>query len=171
MWAWVRSCPLKAKLPGGAWVARVGPIVPASTLTSDGVAQPAVGQDRQHRHRAAEVVGHQQVTSAGMHADISRAGAAGAHGVEQLQSSVGPIDGKGADGALLVVAHPIGLIGGIEAGSRGIQGQAARARAHLDDAASASSRRWCDRPGRDGCRGRSREADPPGSATCREAGS
>ena len=60
MWAWVRSCPLKAKLPGGALVALVGPILPASSLTSDGVAQAAVGQDRQHRHRAAEVVGHQQ---------------------------------------------------------------------------------------------------------------
>ena len=85
MWAWVRSWPLKAKLPGGAWVALVGPILPASTLTSDGVAQPAVGQDRQHRHRAAEVVGHQQVTSGRMDADVGRAGAAGADGVEQLQ--------------------------------------------------------------------------------------
>ena len=69
-----------------------------------------------------------------MDADIGGAGAAGAHGVEQLQLSVGPIDGEGADGALLVVADPIGFVGGVEACARGIERQAARARAHLDDA-------------------------------------
>ena len=69
-----------------------------------------------------------------MHADIGRAGAAGPHGVEQFQFSVGPTDGKRADGALLVVASPIGFVGGIKAGTRGIERQATRARAHLDDA-------------------------------------
>ena len=76
-----------------------------------------------------------------MDAHIGRTGAAGADGVEQLQLPVGPIDGEGADRALLVVAHPIGLVGGIQAGSGGIEGQAARARAHLDD------RRRRHRPG------------------------
>ena len=69
-----------------------------------------------------------------MNTDIGGAGAAGANRVQQLQSAVGPIDGEGADGALLVVADAIGFIGGVEAGSCRVQRQATRARAHLDDA-------------------------------------
>ena len=99
-----------------------------------GVAQSAVCQYRKHRHRTAEIVSHQQVAPARVDADIGGAGAAGARGVQQLQSSVDPIDGKGTDRALLVVADPIGFIGGIEAGACDIEGEAARARAHLDNA-------------------------------------
>ena len=69
-----------------------------------------------------------------MEAHVGRAGAAGADGVEQLQRPVGPVDGEGADRALLVVAHPVGLVGGVQAGAGGVQGQAARAGAHLVDA-------------------------------------
>ena len=65
MWACVRSWPLNAKLPGGACVARVGPICAGIDLDVRGVAEPAIGQYRQHRHRTAEVVGDQQVTAAG----------------------------------------------------------------------------------------------------------
>ena len=64
MCACVRSCPLKAKLPGGALVALVGPILPASFLMSVAFAQTTVGQNRQHRDGAAEIVGHQQEPSA-----------------------------------------------------------------------------------------------------------
>ena len=99
------------------------------------VAEPAVGEDREHGHRAAEVVGDQQVTSGRMHADIGGPGAPGTHRVEKRQGAVGPIDREGTDGALLVVADPIGLVGGIEPGSRGVEHEAAWARAHLHDAA------------------------------------
>ena len=95
-----------------------GPDRSASDLDIRRIAQAAVGQDWEHRHGTAEVVGHEQISPARVHADIGRPGAAGTHGVEQLQLPVGPIDGEGADAALLVLADPIGLIRGIEAGSR-----------------------------------------------------
>ncbi len=81
--AWVRSCPLKARLPGGALVALAGPILPASFLMSEGSPRRPSGQDRQHRHGAAEIVGHQQEMPGRMDAHISGTGAAGADGVEQ----------------------------------------------------------------------------------------
>ena len=69
------------------------------------VASPrlTVGQNRQHRHGAAKIVGHQQEPPGRMDAHIGRTGAAGADGVEQLQMPVGPIDGEGADRAFLVL--------------------------------------------------------------------
>ena len=103
-------------------------------LDIGGVAQTTVGQNRQHRDGAAKIVGHQQEPSGRMDAHIGGTGAAGTNGVEQLQFPVRPIDGEGTDRAFLVFAHPIRLIGGIQAGSGGIQSQAARARAHLVDA-------------------------------------
>ena len=69
-----------------------------------------------------------------MDAHIGGTGPAGTNRVEQLQFPVGPIDGEGADRAFLVFAHPIRFVGGIQAGSGGIQSQATRARAHLVDA-------------------------------------
>ena len=66
--------------------------------------------DREHRHGTAEVVGHEQVASARVHADIGRPGAPERTGVEQLQLSVGPIDGERGDAALLVAADPISLV-------------------------------------------------------------
>ena len=105
-----------------------------SDLDVRSLAQPAVGQDWEHSHGTAEVVGHEQVVSARVHADIGRPGAARTHGVEQLQLSVGPIDGERGDAALLVVADPIGLVRGIEAGSVAAEGEATRARADLDNA-------------------------------------
>ena len=113
--------------PGGADLAGV-------VLDVRGFAQTTVGQNRQDRDGAAEIVGHQQEPSARMHADIGRAGAAGTNGVEQLQFPVVSIDGEGTDRAFFFVAHSIRLIGGIQARSGSIQGQAARARAHLKDA-------------------------------------
>ena len=134
MCACVRSWPLIAKLPGGACVALVGPIVPAVDLDVRRLPQPPVRQHRNHRDGPAEVVGHQQVSPAGMHADVCRPGAAGTHRVEQLQASVGTVDGEGADAALIVVPDAIGLVGGVETRARRVEGEATRARAHLDDA-------------------------------------
>ena len=54
--------------------------------------------------------------------------------LSSVRLPVRPIDGEGADRAFLVVAHPVGLVGGIQAGPGGIQGQAARAGPHLVDA-------------------------------------
>ncbi len=132
MWACVRSWPLTAKLPGGACVAFVGPIVPAATLTSEASPRWPSASDWEHSHGTAEVVGDEQVVSARVHADIGRPGAARTHGVQQLQLSVGPIDGERGDAALLVVADPIGLVRGIEAGAVAAEGEATRARADLD---------------------------------------
>jgi len=64
----------------------------------------------------------------------TRTSSAGPNGVEQFQFPVGSIDGEGADRAVFVFAHPIRFIGGIQASSRSIQSQAARARAHFVDA-------------------------------------
>ena len=55
--------------------------------------------------------------------------------LSELQRPVGPVDGEGADRALLLVAHAVGLVGRVQAGAGGVHGQAARARAHLVDAA------------------------------------
>ena len=112
----------------------MGPILPASFLISVASPRRPSGKNRQHRDGAAKIVGHQHEPSGRMDAHISGTGTAGANGVEQRQFPVGSIDGEGADRAFLVVAHPIGFIGGIQAGSGGIQSQAARARAHLVDA-------------------------------------
>ncbi len=108
--------------------------LPDIVLDVRGVAQTTVGQNRQHRHGAAKVVGHQQELSGRMDAHIGRTGAAGANRVEQLQLPVRRTDCEGADRAFLVVTHPIRFIGGIQSGSRGIHSQAAGARAHLVDA-------------------------------------
>ena len=54
--------------------------------------------------------------------------------LSNVKLPVCPIDGEGADRAFLVVTHPIGLIGGIQSGSGGIQDQAARACSHLVNA-------------------------------------
>ena len=113
--------------PGGADLAGI-------RLDVRGVAQATVGQDRQHRHGAAEIVGHQDEPSRRMDAHISRTGTAGANRVERGQMPVRPIDGEGADRAFLVGTHPIGLIGGIQPGPVGVQCQAARAGSHLLDA-------------------------------------
>src|SRR5262249_31669103 len=61
---------------------------------------------------------------------------AGADGVKQLQLPVGPVDREGADRALLLLAHPVCLVGGVQARPGSVHGQAARARAHLVDARS-----------------------------------
>ena len=79
-----------AKLPGGALAARVGPSLPASFLMSRGVPKPAVGQNGQHRDRAAEIVGHQAETAQWMDAHIGRPSPAGADRVEQRQISRPP---------------------------------------------------------------------------------
>ena len=58
----------------------------------------------------------------------------GRNGVEQFELSVRSIDGEGADRALLVLAHALGFIGGIEARSGLIQYDATWACAHLMNA-------------------------------------
>ena len=84
------------------------------------LSEAAVRQDRQHGDGAAKVIGHQQETSAGMHAHIGGAVTAGADGVEQLQLPVSLIDAEGADGSLIVRAHAVRLVGGIQARLLGI---------------------------------------------------
>ena len=69
-----------------------------------------------------------------MDAHIGRAGTAGASGAQQREMPIYPIDGERTDRTFLVVTHPIGLIGGIQPGSVGIQCQAARACSHLVNA-------------------------------------
>jgi hypothetical protein len=132
---------------------RVGPVVPADgeaprrraggaggtdvagvLLHVDSPAQAAVRKDWQHRNGTSEIVRDQQEPAGRMEADVRGTGAAGRHGVEQIQLSVGAIDGERADRALLLVADAVGLVGGIEARAGGIHRQAARARTHLDDA-------------------------------------
>ena len=75
-----------------------------------GLSKPAVTEYRKHRHGPAEVVRNEQMASPWVNADIGGAGAAGSYGVEPLQSAVGPTDHKGAGGALLLGADPVGLI-------------------------------------------------------------
>ena len=70
-----------------------------------------------------------------MHAHIGGPGAAGRDGVEQSQLPVGAVDREGADRAFLAFAHPVGFVGGIQAGPGGVQRQAARAGPQLVDAA------------------------------------
>ena len=71
-----RSCPVARS------VARVGPIAPACTFRSERVAEPAVSLYREHCHGTAEIVGHEEMTSARMHADKGGARTARSHGVE-----------------------------------------------------------------------------------------
>ena len=102
------------------------------------LAEPAVSLYREHCHGTAEIVGHEEMTSARMHADKGGSRAARGHGVEDLQCAVGATDCEGAGGALLVVAyraHAVGLIRQVQPRSRGVRRQATRARADLDDAA------------------------------------
>lgn len=62
-----------------------------------------------------------------MDAQISGPRAAGAHGVEQRQLSVGAIHGKCADGSGVIFPLLFRLIGRIQAGSCGVEHQAIRA--------------------------------------------
>ena len=70
-----------------------------------------------------------------MHAHIGGPGPAGTDGVEQFQLPVSAVDREGADRAFVAFAHPVRLVGGIQAGPGGIQSQATRTRPQLIDAA------------------------------------
>lgn len=94
-------------------------------------------ENRQHGDGPAEIVGHQHEAAGRNDAHERWPRAAGGHGVEQLEFPVCSIDREYTDRAFLVFPHPIRFIGGIKAGTRGIQSKTARARAHLVD----SSRR------------------------------
>ena len=87
----------------------------------------AVRQNRQHRHRAAKVVGHQHKLSRWMDAQIGRASSARTHGVKETQLPVSSVNRKGADSAFVGFAHPVRLIGRIQARAGSIQSQAVRA--------------------------------------------
>src|SRR5579864_3100448 len=75
------------------------------------------------------VVGHKHEPPGGVNAHESRAGAPGANCVECLKLSVGPINGEGTYGALLVLPLSVRLVGGVHAGAGSVHGQAARTRA------------------------------------------
>ncbi len=85
-----------------------------------GGAQMAVGQDWQHGHRAAKVVGDQHELSGRMKADVSGASPAGRDGVEQGQLAAGAVDGEGADGAFVAFADAVGFICRIETSAGGV---------------------------------------------------
>src|SRR4029453_14858679 len=83
------------------------------TLPAGAPPEPAVSLYREHGHGTAEIVGHQEMTSARVHADKGGTRAARSDGVEDLQRAVGATDREGAGGALLVLAdraHAVGLI-------------------------------------------------------------
>lgn len=109
---------------GGADRSRVFPDV-------GGGAEAAVGQNRKHRHGAAEVVGDQNELSGRMHAEMGRPLAAGRDGVEQSRLPVRRMEGEGADRPPFLLADPLGFVGRIEARLRGVERQGARARAHF----------------------------------------
>src|SRR5262249_9220690 len=115
--------------PGRAHLALVG-------LDIGGGAEFAVIQDRQYRDGTPEVVGHQDEAPGRVDAHEGGAGTAGPGGVERLQFPGGRIAGERADGAFLLVAHPVRLVGRVQAGSRGVKYQATRAYTHLVDAGS-----------------------------------
>ena len=73
-----------AKLPGGAFAALAGSDLAGIVLDIGRGAQTAVGEDRQHRDGAPEIVGHQQEPSGRMEAHERGPGAAGTDGVERL---------------------------------------------------------------------------------------
>jgi len=103
----------------------------SGVLDVGGLSQTTIGQDRQDRDGPAEVIGDEQKSAVRMDADIGRACAAGADGVEQFQLAVLAIDREGAHRPFVAIADPICLIGRINAGSICIQREAARAGAHL----------------------------------------
>jgi hypothetical protein len=118
--------PLTAKLPGGAMVALAGPISPASFLMSaasprrrrGGPAAPPPSRRNSWPPERSAPTGGRSRTSGRRRRSGRCSGASDARP---------PIDGKGADRALLVVAHPIGLVRGIQSGPGGVQDEAARA--------------------------------------------
>ncbi len=69
-----------------------------SGLDVAGRPQSAVGGQRQDRHGAAAVVGHQHVLARGVNAEMRGAGAFGADRVDQRQMSVAAVDRVGAHG-------------------------------------------------------------------------
>ena len=98
--------------------------------------EPAVREDGEHGHRAACVIGDQQVTAAAMHARVCRSGPAGGDAVHQLQLSRGPIHGERADGARGAVVDDVGGVGRIEVRARRVEDEGAGARVVLGDACS-----------------------------------
>jgi pimeloyl-ACP methyl ester carboxylesterase len=126
---------------GGIYARQLAKLLPDKVRCVISLGSPFAGspkatvrQNRQHRDGAPEIIGHQHEPSGGMDADKCGPGAPGTNGVERLQLPVRSIDGESTDRAFLVITHPIRLIGGVQAGSGGIQGQAARARPRLVDA-------------------------------------
>src|SRR5207248_243168 len=73
----------------------------------------SVGDNGQHRHGSAKVVGDQYELSRRMNAHIRRASPAGRNAVEQGQLPVSPVDRKGADRAFTAFTYPVRLIGRI----------------------------------------------------------
>ncbi len=75
-------------------------------------------------------------------------GTAGTDGVERLEFPVGAIDGESTDRAFFVFAHSIRFIGGIQAGSGGIQAPGSSGSFPSRGRRRASTSRWRDSPER-----------------------
>ena len=131
----------------------MGPIVPASCKAAGRSAgglcraqfadigldigrrpEPAVRENRQHRHRAAEIIGHEHESPRRMNAQIRRPRAAGRNRAQRRELSVRAINGEGTRRALLHVARVIRLVSRIETSARGVHSQTARAAVHFMDA-------------------------------------
>src|SRR5262245_21367048 len=87
-------------------------------------AKAALRKNRQNGDGAAEIVGDEQIFSRRVKADVGRTGTAGWDGVEQRGFSGGAGDGECADAALFALADTVGFVGGIEARTGSVQGQA-----------------------------------------------
>jgi hypothetical protein len=171
MWAWVRSWPLKAKLPGGAFAARLGPIVPESSLTSAGLAEATVVKNRQHGDGTAEVVGDQQKAARRVNAHIGRPAAAGVHRVQQLSASRTWIDREGADRPLVRVPNSVGLVRRIEPVRAAFMARGNWGSCPVRTRRSASARRCGGQPEKCGSLAHCREANQPAWAARRGAAS
>ena len=125
--------------------------------------EPAVGEDGEHRHRAASVIGDQQVPAAAMHTRVGRSGPAGRDAVHQLQLSRGPIHGERADGARGAVVDEVGGVGRIDVRARRVEHEGTGARVVLDDACGRQrARRAIDPEDVDAATVAGRKIDLPG---------
>ena len=104
--------------------------------------EPAILVNRQHSHRPAKVVGHQQMPATRMQAHIGRPGGSRRNGVEHGELAGRPVECIAADGALAGLAHAVGLVGGIHPRALVVDHEAARAGAELKGA-NARKRSGC----------------------------
>ena len=116
-------------------MALLGPSAPGILLDVRGGPQVPVGQNRKHRHGPAEIIGHQQESSGRVNAHIGGAGAARRTVLSSLNCPSARLMANALAVPSSAFTRPVRLIRRIQAGPRGIQSQATRARPQLVDAA------------------------------------